>query len=165
LAPDSWFLRSPGNEERGSNPASAILVVPAQLVEAFTAMKYVNDRHTAMLQQRTLATFLSEGHFERHVRRSRVRNAARSEALMSALCQRLGDRVQIAGENSGLHLLVWMPELKAAAIPELVQAAEKRGRSIRSCHNTSASRHASAWFSAMRHSKTFLRQAVTSETD
>ncbi|WP_454625326.1 MocR-like pyridoxine biosynthesis transcription factor PdxR [Bradyrhizobium cenepequi] len=103
------------------------LVVPAPLVEAFTAMKYVNDRHTAMLQQHTLATFLSDGHFERHVRRSRVRNAARREAVISALRQHLGDRVQIAGENSGLHLLVWIPELKAAAIPELVEAAEKRG--------------------------------------
>ncbi|WP_333473736.1 MocR-like pyridoxine biosynthesis transcription factor PdxR [Xanthobacter dioxanivorans] len=103
------------------------MVLPTALVEAFCAMKYVNDRHSAILQQQALAMFLSEGHFERHVRRSRVRNAARREALIASLRRHFGDRVQIADENSGLHLLVWFPDLTAQETPALAQAAEKLG--------------------------------------
>lgn len=50
------------------------LIVPKSLLDAFTAAKWLCDRHTATLEQETLAEFISSGMYERHLRR--VRRAA-----------------------------------------------------------------------------------------
>ena len=61
------------------------LVLPPPLVEPFTAAKWLTDRHTATLEQEVLAEFVAEGHFERHLRRARTRNASRRKALLESL--------------------------------------------------------------------------------
>ena len=61
------------------------LVLPHQLVPAFRAAKWAADRHTPTLNQETLADFIAEGHFERHLRRARKRHAGRRERLLEAL--------------------------------------------------------------------------------
>lgn len=50
------------------------------------------------------------------------------EPQVRARC--LGERILIESENSGLHLLVWFPDLKARGMPLLVQAAESAGLGI-----------------------------------
>ncbi len=55
------------------------LIAPRALVPAFTAAKWLCDRHTATLEQQTLAEFISSGMYERYLRRVRRRNAARRE--------------------------------------------------------------------------------------
>src|SRR5580704_6132548 len=52
------------------------LIAPKSLVAAFTAAKWLCDRHTATLEQETLAEFISTGMYERHLRRVRRRNTA-----------------------------------------------------------------------------------------
>ncbi|MBI2204926.1 MAG: PLP-dependent aminotransferase family protein [Candidatus Rokubacteria bacterium] len=103
------------------------LVVPPSLVEAFTAAKWVTDRHSATLEQLVLADFIADGHFERHLRRSRTRNAARREALLAALHGELGDRVDVVGANAGVHLLAWLRGLSPAAVPALIEDARGEG--------------------------------------
>jgi GntR family transcriptional regulator/MocR family aminotransferase len=49
----------------------AYLVVPAHLVDAFTAAKGLLDTHAPLLEQATVAEFMAEGHS--HSRRSRAR--------------------------------------------------------------------------------------------
>jgi GntR family transcriptional regulator/MocR family aminotransferase len=75
------------------------------LVEPFVAAKWLNDRHTPTLEQRVLADFIVEGHFERHLRRSRTRNAARRAAPLAALDRHLGDRVEVQGAKAGIHMI------------------------------------------------------------
>ncbi|MEW6560875.1 MAG: PLP-dependent aminotransferase family protein [Pseudomonadota bacterium] len=103
------------------------MVLPASLVETFVAAKRVADRHAATAAQRALAVLLEDGTYDRHVRRMRRLQQARQRALTVALVRHLGDRVQIEGAASGLHLLAWMPGLPASAEPALVQAARERG--------------------------------------
>src|SRR5439155_12649916 len=79
------------------------LVVPEALVRPFVAAKALADTGGASLEQLTLADFMREGHFERHVRRSRTRNAARRVALLEALAAHLGDRVEPSGPNARIH--------------------------------------------------------------
>jgi GntR family transcriptional regulator/MocR family aminotransferase len=83
------------------------LVAPPSLVSAFTAAKWLCDRHTATLEQETLAEFIATGAYERHLHKARRENAKRRTALLEAIDQHLGDRVTITGERSGTHIVLW----------------------------------------------------------
>jgi GntR family transcriptional regulator/MocR family aminotransferase len=48
-------------------------------------------------------------------------NAARRRALLLALESRLGDRVEVAGANAGVHVVAWLRDRAAADLPELVR--------------------------------------------
>jgi GntR family transcriptional regulator / MocR family aminotransferase len=103
------------------------LVLPSTLVSLFRKAKFLTDRHTPTLQQEVLADFIAEGHFERHLRRTRTRNAARREALLEALRVNCGDRVQIEGSSAGLHMLVWLPQVTPSKLDSLVRRAAVAG--------------------------------------
>jgi GntR family transcriptional regulator / MocR family aminotransferase len=61
------------------------LVLPEVLVEPVVAAKAVGDTGTAILEQLVLADFISMGHFDRHLRRTNVSNAARRNTLVAAV--------------------------------------------------------------------------------
>jgi GntR family transcriptional regulator / MocR family aminotransferase len=84
------------------------LIVPPALREAFTAAKWLCDRHTATLEQETLAEFIRSGRYERHLRRLRRRNAIAREALLDAVHHHLGDRVTLTGDGAGAHVVLWL---------------------------------------------------------
>jgi GntR family transcriptional regulator / MocR family aminotransferase len=83
------------------------LVVSKPLVPAFTSAKWLCDRHTATLEQETLAEFITSGLYERHLRRVRRRNAARRAALREAIDRHLSDRVEVTGYGAGAHVALW----------------------------------------------------------
>jgi GntR family transcriptional regulator / MocR family aminotransferase len=83
------------------------LVVPKPLISVFTSAKWLCDRHTATLEQETLAEFIASGLYERHLRRVRRRNAARRAALRDAIAKYLGERVEVTGFGAGAHVALW----------------------------------------------------------
>jgi GntR family transcriptional regulator/MocR family aminotransferase len=83
------------------------LIAPAGMVAAFEAAKWLCDRHTATLEQQTLAEFMLEGSYELYLRRVRRRNAARRNALLESIESHLGQRVEVTGEGAGAHLVIW----------------------------------------------------------
>lgn len=83
------------------------LVVPKSLLPAFTAAKWLCDRHTATLEQETLAEFIRTGMYERHLRRVRRRTAASRHAMLEALRTYLGDRIEVSGDGAGAHVVLW----------------------------------------------------------
>jgi GntR family transcriptional regulator / MocR family aminotransferase len=83
------------------------LIVPKPLISVFTSAKWLCDRHTATLEQETLAEFITSGLYERHLRRVRRRNAARREALRDAVGKHLGTRVDVTGFGAGAHVALW----------------------------------------------------------
>ncbi len=85
------------------------LVVPPDLVEVFTAARYVADRHSSILEQATLADFITEGHFARHIRRMRALYAERQVVLLDAARHRLEDRLTLTPAQTGMQVLGWLP--------------------------------------------------------
>ena len=83
------------------------LIAPKGLVKAFTAAKWLSDRHTATLEQQTLAEFISGGMYERYLRRVRKRNSARRAALLESIEKWIGDRVELTGDGAGAHVVLW----------------------------------------------------------
>lgn len=84
------------------------LIIPTPLIEAFQWAKHYADTRSAYLEQATLAMFISEGHYARHVRRVRKACAERQQALIHALELHLSDYVQIEANDSGIHVLAWL---------------------------------------------------------
>jgi GntR family transcriptional regulator/MocR family aminotransferase len=113
-----------GTFSRTMFPALRIgyVVAPRPLVSAFVAGKWIADRHTAVLEQETLAEFIESGAYERHLRRTRRANAVRRAALLSAIERHLGERVMVTGSRSGTHIVLW-PCAKVSEAPIIAQAA------------------------------------------
>ena len=86
------------------------MVTPKSLLPAFTSAKWLCDRHTATLEQKALAEFISTGMYERHLRRVRRRNTSRREALLDAIDRYLGGRVEVTGDGAGAHVVLWPNE-------------------------------------------------------
>jgi GntR family transcriptional regulator/MocR family aminotransferase len=103
------------------------LVLPEQLVRPFRVAKWLADRHTPTLWQEVLTDFIREGHLERHIRRSRVRNAARRAALLEAVEHHLREYVEVVGANAGEHLVAWLREVERGELDELVREAARVG--------------------------------------
>ncbi len=85
------------------------LVVPPDLVEAFTAARMLADRHSPSMDQAVLAEFLAQGHFARHLRRMRVLYAERQAALVQAAQRELSGLLEVCPAESGMHLVGWLP--------------------------------------------------------
>jgi GntR family transcriptional regulator/MocR family aminotransferase len=86
------------------------LVVPPALIPAFRSALYDLQRPGQLTVQATLTDFITHGHFTTHVRKIRQTYGARRELLRRMLAQTLPAGVTISKEESGLHLVVELPD-------------------------------------------------------
>jgi GntR family transcriptional regulator/MocR family aminotransferase len=103
------------------------VALPRELVSHFTRAKWLSDRQASLLEQRALAELLLSGEFDQHLRRARVRNQARREALLEALEARLSEPFEISGANAGIHVVVWFPGRSMKDLDSWIAAAERAG--------------------------------------
>jgi len=85
------------------------VVVPRDLVSAFSAARDAADIFSSTLYQAVMTDFIREGHFARHIRRMRVLYRERRSALVKAIESHLGDRLEVIGAEAGMHLAVLLP--------------------------------------------------------
>ena len=106
-------------------------VLPRPLVAAFTRARHTTGRSNSIIEQMTLATFLEDGSFARHVRRARPIYASRRDQLMRLLRQAAGSApLQVSGEQAGFHLVWWLPP--GVDLADLLRRAEDQGIGIQS---------------------------------
>jgi GntR family transcriptional regulator / MocR family aminotransferase len=103
------------------------LVLPESLVESIATAKAIGDTGNAALEQLALADFISQGHFDRHLRRTNASNGGRRNALVAAVAKEFGERAEVCGANAGLHLLVWLKGRNGGKIADVHGKAEKAG--------------------------------------
>ncbi|MBV8845118.1 MAG: PLP-dependent aminotransferase family protein [Bryobacterales bacterium] len=85
------------------------VVIPPALVDRFLAVRQANDLSPSHLYQAALADFIRQGHFARHVRRTRQLYAERRNALTNALGKEFGPELEILGAEAGMHLVITIP--------------------------------------------------------
>src|SRR5580693_8510175 len=85
------------------------IVIPADLVEHFAAVRHAMDVSPPHLYQAVLAHFIKEGHFSRHIRRMRLAYNERRAILVSCIRKELGSILQVHGAEAGLHLTTTLP--------------------------------------------------------
>ncbi|HEY2270484.1 MAG TPA: PLP-dependent aminotransferase family protein, partial [Streptosporangiaceae bacterium] len=108
LAPDQVFLL--GTASKSLAPAVRLgwVHAPASLAPAVAAEKEMSDRGSCTLDQLALATLLTTGRYDRHLRRMRTVYAARRTALTDAFA-RHAPRVQLTGLAAGFHAVAPLP--------------------------------------------------------
>jgi GntR family transcriptional regulator/MocR family aminotransferase len=85
------------------------MVVPNDLVRAFSAARDAADIFSSTLYQAVLTDFIREGHFARHIRRMRMLYMERRRALVNAIHIQTGDMLEIIGAEAGMHLVALLP--------------------------------------------------------
>ncbi len=85
------------------------VVVPRDLVRAFSAARDAADIFSSTLYQAVLTDFIREGHFARHIRRMRMLYMDRRRALVNAIEIEMGDMTEVIGAEAGMHLVVLLP--------------------------------------------------------
>ncbi|GAA3769193.1 hypothetical protein GCM10022206_04630 [Streptomyces chiangmaiensis] len=83
------------------------MVLPPDLVEEAVAAKGMSDT-CGVLDQLTLAEFLTSGGYDRHVRATRLRYRRRRDGLVRALAAR-APGVRVTGIAAGLHAVLRLP--------------------------------------------------------
>ncbi|MET9149850.1 PLP-dependent aminotransferase family protein [Streptomyces griseoflavus] len=96
------------------------MVVPPSLLPAVTEHGGLT---VGVVEQLTLAEFLTSGAYDRHVRAARLRYRRRRDALVRALAERAPD-VQVTGIAAGLHAVLRLPPGTERSV---VQAATWHG--------------------------------------
>ncbi|WP_032833450.1 PLP-dependent aminotransferase family protein [Pseudomonas sp. URMO17WK12:I12] len=81
------------------------LVVPEKLIPRFTEMTDKMQSHCPHLWQATIARFIEDGHFARHLKKMRTLYSSRRQLLVEALQADLGHRLSIDHQVGGMHLL------------------------------------------------------------
>jgi GntR family transcriptional regulator/MocR family aminotransferase len=102
------------------------LVLPARLVEAFTAARSVIDRHPPTLEQAILAEFIMEGHFGHHVRRMRQTYAERMAVLADSAQRQLCGGLDVVPAVAGMRTVGWLQTNE----PDVAVAERGHGRGL-----------------------------------
>lgn len=113
----------------------AWMVLPPSLVA--DVMRHAGSSATGVLEQLTLAEFLTSGAYDRHVRAARLRYRRRRDDLVAALAERAPD-VRATGIAAGLHAVLQLPP---GTEQPVVRAANWQGVAV---HGLSRYRHPAA---------------------
>ena len=84
----------------------AYVVVPQEQVERFQQASQTFRSSCPELTQAIVATFMTEGHFARHIQRMRKLYSERRAFTVAGLNKVLGNRVHIDANPGGMHLIL-----------------------------------------------------------
>ena len=116
------------------------LVLPEAMLERWNETFDQAYPAVPWLTQTVLARFLSEGHRDRHLRKQQNRNKRKHLALVEALREHMGERIELLENGTGLHVLVnvldgrTQEELIAAALEHDVRVYDTNRYWMRKAH-------------------------------
>jgi len=85
------------------------VVVPEDLVPAFSAYRDAADIFPSTLYQAVVTDFIRDGHFARHIRRMKMLYMERRGCLVRALNAELAGALEVIGSEAGMHLAALLP--------------------------------------------------------
>ncbi|MET8567411.1 PLP-dependent aminotransferase family protein [Streptomyces sp. NPDC004783] len=136
LDPDRVVYLGTASKSLAPGLRLAWAVLPPGLADDLTASRGGLDT-SGVLDQLTLAEFLTSGAYDRHVRSARLRYRRRRDALVAALADRAPD-VRVTGIAAGLHAVLRLPP---GTERQVVRAAAWQGLGL---HALSLFRHPEA---------------------
>jgi len=101
------------------------LILPPQLITRGREQKWHSDLHNVTATQLALARFIAGGHYQQHLGRMKRLYGQRRQVVVKALADLFGNRAQVLGSATGLHLCVRFPGIVFNA--ERLAEIEHRG--------------------------------------
>jgi GntR family transcriptional regulator/MocR family aminotransferase len=116
-----------GSMSKVLSPALRIgyAVLPPGLMPHYISLKELSTGAATAHTQRTMARFIQQGGFERHLRRVRRSYAERRALLTAAVDQHLQGMAHYQGSCAGVHLLLWIDALRATQWREFLLHASR----------------------------------------
>ncbi|MEH7458177.1 GntR family transcriptional regulator [Bacillus pseudomycoides] len=82
------------------------IVLPNHLLQAYKELGGIFKQTVSTMQQLAFATFIQKGDWDRHINRIRTLYKRKHIALVTSITSEMGTRVNILGEQSGLHIVL-----------------------------------------------------------
>ncbi|MEI2666248.1 MocR-like pyridoxine biosynthesis transcription factor PdxR [Rossellomorea sp. LJF3] len=82
------------------------MALPEVLMMKYREKMAVFEQTASAIHQRTLATFMNEGHWYPHLRKMKAVYKRKMNLLVTELKKHFGDLIQIKGENSGIFIII-----------------------------------------------------------
>ena len=82
------------------------MVLPEQILEVYNKCDAKIFSTVPLMMQITLEKFLSEGHWEKHLRKIRTTNRKKHNLMKYFLIEKLGDSMKIESQGAGLSILI-----------------------------------------------------------
>lgn len=101
-------------------------VVPGYATGVFTQLIATLGAAAPPVEQRAIGLFISEGHFERYLRRARLAHAERQGVLLEAVRRELGDWLTVGRAAAGGHLVATLRDESWSA-QRLAASARRAG--------------------------------------
>lgn len=101
------------------------MVLPNTLVQPFKERFAHFEQNASSLHQRTMAQFMAQGEWTRHIKRMRLTYKQKMQHLVQELQRQFGPQIAVLGEQSGLYIVVKVKS--PLSEQQLIQRAETYG--------------------------------------
>ncbi len=102
------------------------LVLPYSLLASYRRLYRDYFPSVSLLEQRTMANFMEQGYWERHIRRMRMVYKKKHDILLRSVDSHFGNRAVVIGQGAGLHVVLTLPDsLHSEA--EIIDRALQKG--------------------------------------
>ena len=101
------------------------MVLPSTLLEKYNQHFNIYKQTVSRFHQHTLEQFIKNCHWERHLNKMRTVYLKKQQVLIRSIETYLGNKVEVVGEDSGLHILLKVKHPSSER--ELIEQAAKVG--------------------------------------
>ncbi|HEY5975945.1 MAG TPA: PLP-dependent aminotransferase family protein [Geobacteraceae bacterium] len=102
------------------------LVLPHALLSTYHRLFENYFPTVSLLEQKTLAKFMEQGHWDRHIRRMRTLYRKKHDTLLRSVERHFGGRAVAVGQGAGLHVLLQLPDATPSET-EIIDRARHKG--------------------------------------
>jgi GntR family transcriptional regulator/MocR family aminotransferase len=102
------------------------MVLPYPLLASYRQLYRPYFPSVSLLEQRTMADFMEQGHWERHIRRMRMIYKKKHDLLLRSLETYFGKHAVIKGHGAGLHVVLELPD-SSLTEAEIIDRAQQKG--------------------------------------
>ncbi len=104
------------------------MILPPHLLEIYNKNFAKYNSPVPLLEQAILCKFMSEGHWDMHLRKMRVVNKRRYDILIRTINELMGEKVIVHGRNAGLHIVLELSN--SMTEQQLVDSAKSVGVTV-----------------------------------
>lgn len=87
------------------------MVLPYRLLSRYRQLFCNYAPTVSLIEQKTLAKFIGQGYWERHLRKMRTVYKRKHDVVIQAIDRYFGSRVNVLGQGAGLHIVLELTDL------------------------------------------------------